>query len=302
MSARQLIRAAVALGALLLLWGAFTLFRGQLGEPTGTLSLPRLSPDDVGEIEMAGPADTVRLVRGPDGWTVNGFAADPAEVRRLLDAIADSTMRSELVARNPASHGRMGVDSAGRRLVVRGGGEVLLDLVLGGPGSGYLSVFARRAGADEVYRLQGGLGGMAGRDAGAWRNRRIAALARDSVGRVAIRRAGAEYVLSREGDAWTVAGAPADTAAVRRLLGALADITALGFATPTEAESLDFARPDRRLTVVSRGVDTLLDLLVDSTAAGFRARRADRSDVFQLDFWRVNELTPAVESLRASGS
>jgi hypothetical protein len=302
MSLRNLLRALAALGALVVLWGAFTLFRGRLSEPTGELRLPDLAPADVEQIEVAGPADTVRLVREGEGWTVNGAAADPAEVRKLFAALADSATTTELVARNAVSHGRLGVDASGRRLVVRGAGGVLLDLILGGPGSGYLSSYARLAGANEVYLMRGQLGGLVGRDAGSWRDRRIAAVPGDSVGRIVIRRAGGEVVLSREGDAWRVAGSPADTAAVRRLLGALADITAIGFATPAEAESLDFGRPDRRLTVLSRGADTLLDLLVDSTEAGFRVRTSARSDVFQLDFWRVNELTPPLESLRPSGS
>jgi hypothetical protein len=223
-------------------------------------------------------------------------------VGKLLAAIGDSAMTSELVARNPVSHARLGVDTSGRRLVVRGAGEVLLDLILGGPASGYLSAYARRSGEDEVYLVRGTLGGLVSRDAGSWRNRRIAAIPSDSIGQVAIRRGGAETVLARRGDAWMVGGAPADTGAVRRLLGALADITAIGFATPAEAESLDFGRPDRRLTVLSHGADTLLDLLVDSTATGFRVRSTARPDVFQLDFWRVNELTPPAETFRPSGS
>jgi hypothetical protein len=302
MSARALLRALVTLGALVVLWGAFVLFRGSFSDSGTGLALPPISAAEVDGIEIVATAETLRFARSGAAWTVNGAAADAEQVRKLVAAVADSAVTSELVARNPASHARLGVDSAGRRLVLRKGGDALLDLVIGSPGGGFLSVYARQADADEVYQVRGSLGGMVGRDATSWRDRRIAALVADSVGRISIRHGAVETVLARAGDAWMVGDAPADSGAVRRLLGALADITAIGFATPAEADSLDFEMPDRRLTVFGRGADTLLDLLVDSTQAGFRARAAPRPDVFQLDFWRVHELTPPATTLRAAGS
>jgi len=301
MSVRNLIRALAALGVLVVLWGAFTLFRGSFSDRATRLTLPALSLADVDGIEIVG-AETLRFARVGDGWTVNGSAADAAEVRKLVAALADSAVTSELVARNPTSHARLGVDTAGRRVVVRKGGDTLLDLVVGSSGGGFLGAYARLAGQDDVFQVRGALGGIVGRDAAAWRDRRIAAVAPDSVGRISIRHGAAETVLTRAGEAWTVGDSPADSGAVRRLLGALADITAIGFASPAEAESLDFGRPDRRLTVLGLGADTLLDLLVDSTEAGFRVRSTARPDVFQLDFWRVNELMPPAAAFRASTS
>jgi hypothetical protein len=295
------MRALAVLAVLLVLWGTVTLFRGGLGETTGTLRVPAFTAAEVDRIDIVG-ADTVRLERAADGWRVNGAAADAAEVRKLLDALADSAMTSELVARSVGSHASLGVDSAGRRLALRAGGELLVDLVVGNRGGGFASVYARLADQNDVYRLRSPLGGLVDRDANAWRSRRIAAIAADSVARIVIQRGRSATQLVRDGDRWLVDAAPADTAALRRLLGALADITAIGFATATELDSLDFARPDRRLTVLSPAADTLLDLLVDSTSAGFRVRTAAQPDVFQVDFWRVNELTPPVESLRPSGS
>lgn len=300
MSPRNLIRVVAALAVLLVLWGVFTLFRGRLSETSAQLPLPAVTAADVDRIEILG-VDTLRLERAADAWTVNGVAADPAEVRKLLDALADTVATSELVARTTGSHATLGVDSAGRRLVLRKGSEVLLDLVVGDRATGFASVYARLPDENEVYRVRGPLGGLVDRGVDAWRSRRIAGIPPDDVGRIVIHRDGAETALVREGDGWLVGGAPADSGAVRRLLGALRDIAAIGFATPAEMDSLDFERPDRRLTVLSRGADTLLDLLVDSVAAGFRVRTSARPDVYQLDFWRVNELTPAPGTLRPPG-
>ena len=300
MNAKELVRALATLGVLVVLWGGFVLFRGSLTDPASRLPLPTLSETDLDGLDIIGRSETLRLARSGADWTVNGYAAEAEQVRKLLATIADSAVSSELVARSPASHARLGVDTAGRRVVFRRAGDTLLDLVVGSSGAGFLSVYARLAGADEVYQVRGPLGALVARDAASWRDRRIAAVAADSVERITIRHGRAETVLTRAGDAWMVGGVPADTATVGRLLGALADVQAVGFVSPAEADSLDFSRPDRRLTVLGRGADTLLDLLVDSTEAGFRVRAGGRPDAFQLDFWRVNELTPAAAALRGT--
>jgi hypothetical protein len=298
-SAKALLRALAALGLLVVLWGAFGVYRAWLGDdPVAGLPLPAFSPAEVDGIEITAPAETLRFARTGADWTVNGHAADAEQVRNLMALLADSAIASELVARNPASHARLGVDTAGRRLVFRKGGDTLLDLVVGSSGTGFLGVYARVAGAAEVYQVRGALGAHVGRDEASWRDRRIAAVPADGVDRISIRHGRGETVLTRSGNAWMVGDAPADTAAVRRLLGALADIRAVGFASPEETDSLDFGRPDRRLVVLGPAADTLLDLLVDSTGAGFRVRAGARPDVFQLDFWRVNELIPPAEALR----
>jgi hypothetical protein len=95
---------------------------------------------------------------------------------------------------------------------------------------------------------------------------------------------------------------PADTAAVGRLLRALGDLTAIGFATPAQVDSLDFAGPWRRVVVLGRGGDTLLALDVDSASAGYWVRRGGAGDVFKVDFWRLDQLTPAPDALRAGSS
>ncbi len=97
-------------------------------------------------------------------------------------------------------------------------------------------------------------------------------------------------------------GAAADSAAVREWLDELRDITAQGsaFATPAELDSLDFTRPERRLTLVQTGHDTLAVLLLDSIASGFWAQREAGGPVYRLYTWRVDELTPADSTLRPS--
>ncbi|NIR61813.1 MAG: DUF4340 domain-containing protein, partial [Gammaproteobacteria bacterium] len=85
---------------------------------------------------------------------MNGFEASAAEITALFDALSDS-LSAELVARNPASHGRMEVDSArGKRVVVSNDGDTLADLVFGKQGRGSQQIYVRPRGDERVYLLE----------------------------------------------------------------------------------------------------------------------------------------------------
>jgi hypothetical protein len=300
MSPKALARALITLVALLFLWGAVALFRGSISDGAATLALPALTLADVNRVEIAKDGDTVRFAQRDGLWEVNGYAAAAEQVGQLFTWLTDSAVTSELIARNPASHARLGVDAAGRRMTYWNGAEVLLDLIVGSDGRGSQTAYARQAAADEVFLLRGSLGALVSRDVDSWRDRRIAAIAPDAVHRIVVQRGKDATVLTREEDQWTVGGASADSAAVARLLRALSNVAAIGFASPAETDSLDFQQAGRRLTVLGSGADTLLDLLIDSTAAGYWARRGARPEVFRLDFWRVDELTPVEGALRGT--
>jgi hypothetical protein len=191
------------------------------------------------------------------------------------------------------------VDTAGRRVVFARGADTVLALLIGEQGRAFQTAYVRLADDDEVFLFRGALPGMLSRALDAWRDRSIARIPPDSVGTVIITRNDREATLTRGAGGWTVGARPADTAAVGRLLGALGDLTAIGFASPAEIDSLDFTRPWRRLAVLGRAGDTLLALDLDSTPAGYWARGAVPGGVFKVDFWRLDQVTPTVEVLLA---
>jgi hypothetical protein len=299
MSAKGLIRALAGLAVLLVLWTAFALFRGSIGDTAASLALPHITAADVDRVAVARGSDTVVLARVPAGWQVNGHPADGPQIDQLFLALADTDASSELLARQASSHARLGVDSAGRRVVFAKEGDTLLALVVGEQGRAFQTAYVRLAGADDVFLYRGALPGLLSRNEDAWRDRRIAQVPPDSVGAMIMTRGGRDARLTRTESGWTVAGGAADTATVQRALRALADLAAIGFATPAQLDSLDFARPWGRVTVLGRGGDTLLALEVDSTASGYWARRAGADDVFRVDFWRLDQLMPTPDALRA---
>jgi hypothetical protein len=71
------------------------------------------------------------------------------------------------------------------------------------------------------------------------------------------------------------------------------------FATPAEADSADFARPDARVTLFGAEGDTLAALVFDSTAAGYWVRHAQGGTVYRMYGWKVDEILPIDTTLRA---
>jgi len=256
----------------------------------------------------AGDADTIAITRGadsvilgkhaPSAWTVNGFAAGQSAVDTLLEALRDS-VRVELVAQSPSSFARMGVDSAGGRLVRVGGGAKTLALfIVGAQGPEYDASYVRRPGDAHIYLWSGRLPMLVARGVDQWRDHQIAAVAPESIGTVEIGRGRLRYTVHKQGATWALTGArSADSAAVGRLIQRFRTVSASGFATARQTDSLRFTRPQRRVTVRDAQGRELLALAFDSAATGFWVRRPSGGAVYRMDTWQVDQLTPRDSTL-----
>ena len=304
MSPHNLKLIAVGLALLLLLWGASALLSRGSDSVRGSLDLHAPAMADVDAITIVKGADTIALARqSVTAWTVNGHPAALASVTDLFQALRDTTP-PELVAQDSSSFRRLQVDSAGGRwLRLRRSGKVQLELLVGGRGPDFESAYLRRPGDAHVYLWHGRLGSTVDRTLDDWRDKRIAALAPDSVAAVEVVRGKERYALTRAGKVWKMNGGAVDSGAVARYLDRLKTITAAGFATQNEIDSTRTARSGRRLTVRStREGGVLLSLAFDSTAGAFVVRHVagtggEGATVYRMNTWDVDGLTPASRSL-----
>jgi hypothetical protein len=301
MSAKQLKAIAIGVAVLLILWGASELWSRRTDTTAAHLRLPALAAGEVDTVAITHGADTVLLVKqSPGEWTVNRYPASRTGIDDLFEAFRDS-VRPELVAESPSSFSPMGVDSGPARLVrVVGGGKTLARVFVGGPGPGSDASYVRLAGDVRVYQWPGRLPTLVGRPADDWRDRQIGAVVPESIAVVEIQRAGKRFTLRKRGTAWVLStGRPADSAAVKRFLEHLRNVSATGFATERQADLLSFARPERRLMLRGTGARPLLALMFDSTASGYWVRKPDGGTVYRLDSWHVDQLTPAEDALQS---
>jgi hypothetical protein len=304
MSSKQLLRLALLLATVLVLWGAVALAsRRSEGKSESAKLIPPIDTSKIDTIAITRAGDSAILARrraAGSGWQVNGFPADAGLITDLLAALADTLVTGELVARNPASHERLRITAdSGRRVRVVSGSRTVVDLIAGKHTTDFGGIYLRRTGSPEVYAVRGSLSTALGRQSDEWRNHAIASIAPDSVAMIDIRRGTRTYSLRRKGSRWSFAsGASADSAAVSGLLTSYRDLKAAGFSNQAQEDSLKKARPRRTARLLDQRGKPVLSLTFDSLASGIWVRHDSGGPGYRLDSWTADRLTPADSMLR----
>lgn len=303
MTKRHLQLIAILLGIAVLLYLP-RIFGGEEGRGSVAVedgfSVQLSSPVTRVDVLPLESGDTISLERAEGTWMVGAFEADTAKIRTLLEVI-DDLGSTELVARNPSNHERLGVsDSNGRRVEIytEAGGPTVFhlgnrDLAAGG-------YFVRHPGADAVFRLDSPAGGYFSRERDGWRERVIARVDVETVRDVVIRRGGDTTVVRLEDGTWAVNGGPADSAAVQSMLGLLSSLSTSGFPTDEQAAATDFSMPEAELDVFAEGGGGVTDrqlalglrLVRNPDAGDWLVRRLDGSEVYRLAAFTVRQLLP----------
>jgi len=306
MTPTQLARLAMVLGALLLLWGGASLARrGGGASESDRFALPAIVRDSTDSVIIIRPTDTTRLARRDSAtWTVNGHPAAKSAVADLFAALADTARRTELVGAKTASHSGFGVDSAkGARIRIVHGDSTVADLVQGKRGPSLDGGYFRTAGDSSVYLVGGDLAQVLEQTSDEWRDRRIAGVISDSVARIELTRGKRSYRLDRDSTGWKLTpGGRADSSAVAELLGSYRQVDAAAFASEAQADSANFARAERRASLLRADGTPLVALAFDSTTNGFWVRAGEDSVVYRVDTWSADRLVPADSTLKATVS
>jgi len=192
----------------------------------------------------------------------------------------------------------MGVtDSAATELLFRRKAGDSVRLLIGHSGPYYPSAYVRLPGSDAVWLVRGRLRHEATLPADQWRDRTVLAVDTARVRSIEVARGDTVEQLARADSAWTVNGKPAGSHPISLLLDGLARVEASGFAPDT-------AQPGRTTrSVVARGAngDTLALLRFTSNGgSGYWATVPGDSVVYEIPAYRVDQLTPGENALRAS--
>jgi hypothetical protein len=298
MSANQLRVIALSLMVLICVWWGARLLSHGSDVVRGRLTLPTVNRDQTDSLIIRHGADTVRLARVGTTWTVNGFRAGAEPVGQLFLAFHD-TATPDLAAVSRSSFERMGVDSiSGYWLEVWSGGRSTLRLIIGKQGMEPSSGYLRRTGSDSILMWRGNLIDLTRRPLDQWRDKRIAAVAPESVLAIDVT-ARRPYALRRSGTTWRFAGGGAiDSGRVAGMLAMYRDFAASGFGTPAQADSGKKAAARRSVRLIGAGGAKLLEVAFDSSATGVWARRSADDNVYRVDAWRLNAFVPPDTALR----
>lgn len=295
MSERALKRILTAVAVVVAAYAVVALVRGGPSSPDdeGTEALrgllTSLEPDATSAVRFVRGGDTVRLAR-EDGsrWTVNGHRADSATVARFWNQLGEARVGT-VAARNPENHQRLGVTEDGAARILFDGREgETSELLVGEQGPAGRSAYVRFPDQETVHVVHGDLRGAARREVDAWRDRTILRLDTARVQSIELVRDGASDTLRKEDGGWSVGGTPADSAAVRGLLGALAQLRASGFAPDTAT-----LEADRRLVAEGSSGDTLgVVELAEGEESTLRIRAEGDPVVYEISSFEGERLFP----------
>jgi hypothetical protein len=299
MSAKQLLRIALVLLGAIALWGALAVAKKSRQDRPPRLALPPLDSASINRIEIRKGADSVVLLKSATGWTVNGWTASSAELTEWFTALADTNARSDLAAQSAPLHQRLGVDSAGRKVVLQAGDKTMATLMIGNRGPDFDGIYVRRLESPEVYLSHAKWPEMAGRAADEWRDKQIARVSADSIGGITVTRASGKFTVVKHGTWQFKAGSTGvpDSAASARFASAFGDLRAMGFANPALADTLRRAKPWRSVRVTNAAGMPLLSVALDSTAAGFWLRPDTGGVVYRVDQSVTEAIAPAASAL-----
>ena len=300
MSPALLKRLAVVLTVLVGTWLLLRGVRHSGADGAETLALPALPAATVDHLVLVRALDSLDVVRTGTEWTVNGNPASRTTIEAFLAAARDTSFSSELVAQSAASYQRMGVDSAGHRLTISGGGKTLLDLWQGNRGPELEGFYFRRVGDSRVFLVQGQFAELSGQPGDEWRDRQLARIPAAGIGAVRVERGQTTYTLRRSPTGWTLTGGGAvDTTKVARFLGLFGDLRATGFPDAAELSTIRFDPAERVVTLSDTAGQPLLALRLDSVETGYWVQSRRSPAVYRLES-RISELiTPPESTLTA---
>jgi len=299
MSQQTLRRIFGALAFLVVMWLVSTRLSGRGGTgatPDGGVAalLERLDETTVSAVHIVGPTQTVSLQRSGDAWTVNGYVADSAAVKRLWNALEEAEVGG-VVANNPRNHGRMGLSADSARTVdFTLADSAMASVLVGKAGPIFPSGYLRLPDQDAVVVVSGDFRATLTRTLTDWRDKTILRVDTAAVVRVVLETDEGTHVAERSDSTWSVDGGPANANTLRTVLDELANFVAIGFVEDGEI----FQENPRWVTVLGAERDTLGSVVITGEAGTRHARTPGSDVVFEVASFRADRITPDVENLR----
>ncbi len=154
MSRDRLKQIAIALAALILLWGAVELLRGGFDEVTGDFAIPVVAQMDADSVVFERAADTIVLAKRGDERRVNEHRAAASGVSDFF-GLLETAPRGRLVAQSIETHRRLAIDDDTARVFrIFGNGEMLAHMLVGKRAPGFQDSYFRHPGEAPVYSVR----------------------------------------------------------------------------------------------------------------------------------------------------
>ncbi|MCY4147233.1 MAG: DUF4340 domain-containing protein [Chloroflexi bacterium] len=153
----------------------------------------------------ASPDDAVTFARGAAGWALpdaDDFPVDGDKADEILDKLLALDTR-QLVASNPVNFARLEVKDDDYRQRIELSGEDVSAVIYLGASGGADTVYARRAGENQVYLGRGLNSWELSTQIATWVDANYVSIAQADVRQLRVRNAQGDFTLLRDDESWT---------------------------------------------------------------------------------------------------
>ncbi len=170
---------------------AFMMERNRQAEksPEGDRLFPKLNSEKVTEIGIRKGNVEVQLAKQDGVWLSmleNEKPADPKLIEELLGDL-DQVTNVGLVSTNPENHTTYEVGDTGVAVDIKQDDGTTVSMIVGKPGTDFMSTYIRRDGADETYRIPVYLRTKVDRGGRTWRKETFLDIPQSDIARVTLK-------------------------------------------------------------------------------------------------------------------
>ncbi len=140
-----------------------------LGEG-GLVLFEKTKKDVIDRMVITNAAASIELIRGGEGWTIQGYPADPENIREALDLAAEVRL-IDVVSKNPQHHVKFLIgDTEGIGVTFKKGDATLADFLIGAVSD---ETYVRRKNEPLVFRTDKNLRSLFSVTVSDWRNKTV---------------------------------------------------------------------------------------------------------------------------------
>lgn len=239
----------------------------------------------VDRIEIKSSASHVVLVKKGVEWFMElpvSYRADQSSVAQLIHDLKNLEVKNT-VSSKPEKHSFFQVDSTGTLLTIHEKGAEKASFIVGKMGGSYLESYGRRAHSNEVLLVAGGSPMTFNKTVKEWRDRTIAAPAREAIKEVKYQYGDTVFELAFKDSAWMVGKDFTQEGVVNNLISTLTNVQADDFVDAPGGHS---SKPSAQITYAG----TQITFFYVKEGDKYLVQCSSTPQWFEMQSWRANQI------------
>lgn len=239
----------------------------------------------VDKIEIKSAASDIVLEKKGVEWYVDrpvSYRADQGNVAQLIHEMKLLEVKNT-VSNKPEKHSVFQVDSTGTRVTIYQKGAEKASFIIGKMGGSYVESYGRRTSSNDVLLIAGGSPMTFNKAVKEWRDRTIAAPARETIKDVRYQYGDTVFVLAFKDSAWTVGKDSTQDWIVSNLISSLSNVQADDFIDSPNARP---TKPSAQITYAG----TQITFFYVKEGDKYLVQCSSTPQWFEMQSWHANQI------------